>query len=272
MTIEEMKEKKRELGYSIETLSKLSDVPESTLKKIFSNETKNPRQVTIEKLTAILDINTEPSSEILENEFGKKYIFGSAALKKNPYLAGKKQGEFTIEDYYNLPDDERYELIDGVLFDMSAPTRNHQVITGYLYHCLMNCIDEHKMNSRPYISPLDVQLDKDNRTMVQPDVIICCDENEDIGQRIFGAPDFAAEVLSSSTAKKDKAAKYYKYLVAGVREYWIIDIKRQKVIVHLLSEDDDTFIYTFDDNIPIFISDGKCKVSFASIKGQLNDE
>lgn len=40
----------------------------------------------------------------------------------------KKQGEYTLEDYYALPDDQRYELIDGVLYDMAAPAVTHQEI------------------------------------------------------------------------------------------------------------------------------------------------
>lgn len=55
MTLEEMKQKKQEYGYSLEMLSKLSDVPLSTLKKLFCGQTENPRQVTIEKLTAVFE-------------------------------------------------------------------------------------------------------------------------------------------------------------------------------------------------------------------------
>ena len=40
----------------------------------------------------------------------------------------KKQGEYTLEDYYALPDDQRYELIDGVLYDMAAPAVTHQEV------------------------------------------------------------------------------------------------------------------------------------------------
>lgn len=63
MTLEEMKQKKQEYGYSLEMLSKLSDVPLSTLKKLFCGQTENPRQVTIEKLTAVLKRKPKPKPE-----------------------------------------------------------------------------------------------------------------------------------------------------------------------------------------------------------------
>lgn len=63
MTLEEMKQKKQEYGYSLEMLSKLSDVPLSTLKKLFCGQTENPRQVTIEKLTAVFEAKAKSRSQ-----------------------------------------------------------------------------------------------------------------------------------------------------------------------------------------------------------------
>lgn len=50
----------------------------------------------------------------------------------------KKQGEYTLEDYYALPDDQRYELIDGVLYDMAAPAVTHQEIAFEIAVALRN--------------------------------------------------------------------------------------------------------------------------------------
>ena len=71
----------------------------------------------------------------------------------------------------------------------------------------------------PFVSPVDVQLDEDDRTVVQPDVLIVCDRSKFQNGRVFGAPDFVVEVLSPSTSKKDSRLKLYKYGEAGVREY-----------------------------------------------------
>lgn len=301
MTIEEMKNRKRELGYTIDKLSALSGVPVSTLRKLFSGHTKSPRQDTIEKLVRVLedDHYREISlTRFLRNEshtmhyasptsgtgeFVKKNFdtYGSSALKEedgdvvktaqvdNPY-GNKMQGDYTVEDYLKLPDDKRYELIDGVIFEMDAPTSNHQVLAGYLYHKLMSCIEEHpEVPCYPYIAPLDVQLDKDEKTMVEPDVIIACDPALNIGTRLFGAPEFLCEVVSPSSKKKDMFIKLNKYLNAGVKEYWMIDPEKQTVVVYLFYKEDQIAVYSFDDTIPVSISDGICNISFASVKNRL---
>ncbi|MEE0954504.1 MAG: Uma2 family endonuclease [Eubacterium sp.] len=288
MTLEEMKARKRELGYSLEQLSKLSGVPLGTLQKVFSGQTKHPRRDTIERLTAILEKPQEYQNRHLyqnpipetENagiadrvaEDSVSYgTDGSSALSGQAIFGSKKQGEYTIDDYLALPDDKRYELIDGMLIEMDAPSINHQIIAGYLYHLFMNCVEGHNAPCYPYISPLDVQLDKDNRTMVQPDVIIACDPALNTKKRLFGAPEFLAEVISPSSRKRDMIVKLSKYAAAGVKEYWILDPEKQRVIVYLLDEEvgDDISIYSFDDHIPLAISKGICEICLSPVKERL---
>ena len=73
------------------------------------------------------------------------------------------------------------------------------------------------------MSPIDVRLDEDDQTAVQQDVLIVCDRNKFQNGRVFGAPDFLVEVLSPSTRKKNMYLKLFKYMNAGIREYWIVD-------------------------------------------------
>ena len=61
-----------------------------------------------------------------------------------PYLAHKKQGDYTIEDYYNLPNEHRVELIDGVIYDMSSPSSIHQIISLQLCIRFDQYIKNHK--------------------------------------------------------------------------------------------------------------------------------
>ena len=88
---------------------------------------------------------------------------------------GKKQGEYTLEDYLALPYEERWELIDGYLIRMDAPTTEHQVILGNLHIAFRRCIDEHCASCKVLFAPTDVQLDMDNKTIVEPDLIVLCD-------------------------------------------------------------------------------------------------
>ena len=89
-----------------------------------------------------------------------------------------------------LPDEQRVELIDGYFYDMASPTFGHQSIGGEIHRQIANYIMEHGGNCRPFIAPVDVQLDCDERTMVQPDVGIVCDTSKIKRFGIYGAPDF----------------------------------------------------------------------------------
>lgn len=247
MTVEEMRRKKKELGYTNEMIAELAGVPLGTVQKIFAGVTENPRYDTLRALTDMFRSEENRIAEV-----------------KALYIA-KPKGEYTIEDYYALPEDRREELIDGVLYDMAAPTSIHQILVTRLWSIFDSHIRSDKGTCRAMMSPLDVQLDCDNRTMVQPDVMVICDEEKLQYQGIVGAPDLVVEIISRNSAKRDTVIKLHKYMEAGVREYWIVDPDRQKVIVYHFEEQDMPVIYGFDAKIPVRIFDRKCEVDFSAI-------
>ena len=106
---------------------------------------------------------------------------------------------------------------------LAAPSSGHQAFGGYIFKILLDYVLTHKGSCVPLMSPIDVRLDEDDQTAVQQDVLIVCDRNKFQNGRVFGAPDFLVEVLSPSTRKKDMYLKLFKYMNAGVREYWIVD-------------------------------------------------
>ena len=135
-------------------------------------------------------------------------------------LAKQYQARYTVTDYMSCPDDERWELIAGKVYNMSpAPTIKHQGIVGDFYNQLKQqlkgkpCI--------PYVAPVDVVLSDDD--VVQPDVLVVCDPAKITEKNIQGAPDLVVEVLSPSTALKDMREKRLLYERSGVREYVVID-------------------------------------------------
>lgn len=117
----------------------------------------------------------------------------------------------------------------------------------------------------PIVSPVDVQLDCDDKTMVQPDVIIVCDRNKVIGHCVYGAPDFIVEILSPSTRRKDMVIKLNKYMNAGVKEYWMIDPKKKSVLVYDFANDNYPMIYGFDAKVPVNLWNGDCEIDFQEI-------
>ncbi|MCD7832577.1 MAG: Uma2 family endonuclease [Lachnospiraceae bacterium] len=195
-----------------------------------------------------------------ENDPGKDMI-GERAFS----YAWKHQGDYTLEDYYALPDDQRSELIDGVIYNMSAPTITHQIAVSQIVRQLADYVDTQKGSCLVLPSPMDVQLDCDERTMLQPDVVVVCDWNKVTDRCVYGAPDLVMEILSPSTERKDQIVKTEKYRKAGVREYWMIDIERKRVVVHDFSGNHSPVIYDADQGIPVQIFDRNCLIEFGEI-------
>lgn len=183
-----------------------------------------------------------------------------------PAYVRKNPGPYTLDDYYALPDDQRVELIDGYFYDMAAPSTFHQLIGGEVYRQAANYIMEEGGECTPFISPVDVQLDRDEKTMVQPDVAIVCDPEQIIRRNIIGAPDFVLEVISPGTKRKDYTLKLSKYEKAGVREYWLVD-PYQKIILTYFFEQEHLcpVIYPIDADIPVNIYEGRLVIKFRHI-------
>jgi len=184
----------------------------------------------------------------------------------------KKQGSYTIRDReaHNAP--QPPELIDGVIYDLAAPTFVHQLIAGEIFLQLQNCIRSHGEKCIPFMASADVRLDRDDKTMVMPDVFVVCDPGRIVGRNgryLDGAPDLVFEITSPSTRKTDMGIKLEKYRKAGVREYWIVDYEKRKVIVWSFGDDPDVFLYGFDAEVPVGISDGKCRIDFTEIVRRL---
>ena len=266
MRIDEMREQKRQLGLTNEQIAAASGVPLGTVQKVFSGITKSPRYDTLLALEKVFSgegagkDTAELRPDFVQENSGYT-VEGSSAKS-----TGKKPGEYTVEDYLRLPDDRRYELIDGYLYVMEAPTSGHQMTGGMIYRELINYVLEKGGECTPFISPLDVQLNNDNKTMVQPDVIVVCDRSKMKGGKCHGAPDLVVEVLSPSSIWKDMSLKYDKYFHAGVREYWLIDLKGKRILVNLMNENEAVCrIYGMEDRVPVSIFGGDCLIDFKKI-------
>ncbi|SEF70697.1 Endonuclease, Uma2 family (restriction endonuclease fold) [Eubacterium ruminantium] len=264
-TIDEMLIMKKEYGLSSQLIATVSGVPLSTVQKVFSGITSTPRHQTIIALSKAFDNICAPIVPSFHNtdmvaetsSYGNEY--GTGALKINSYE------NKTLKDYLALPEGTRIEMIDGVFYDMAAPTFLHQRIGGIIFNIFENFIDANGGPCVPSIAPTDVQLDCDDKTMVQPDVLVVCDRNKIIKARVVGAPDLIIEVLSPSNWYMDTNRKLKKYKNAGVREYWIIIPEEKLIWVYEFAKSDKSTEYTFNDTIPVGIWDGRCKVDFKKI-------
>ena len=166
---------------------------------------------------------------------------------------------FTEEDYYRLPEDMRAELIGGQFYGMSAPSRTHQRILGYLYRIIGNHIASRNGSCEVYPAPFAVKLFEDDKTIVEPDISVICDQDKLTDKGCTGAPDWIIEIVAPGNPAHDYVRKLNLYLDAGVREYWIADpIQKSIHVYHLVEEQFKMTSYTFQDEIKAGIYDDLC--------------
>ncbi len=277
MTVDEMRRLRIEMGLSYKELAGKSGLPLGTLQKVFGGITLNPRRATLRRIEEALlrEQMVSSAGTSMIRDPGSAYSAEASSgydddgrIRVHCY---PKQGKYTVKDYESLPEDQRVELIDGVFYDMAAPSYPHQIIGGSLYAQLLAFRNGRKGPCVPLIAPADVQLDRDEKTIVQPDVMIVCDRSKILRQRVFGAPDFIVEVLSPSTRKKDMNLKMMKYSAAGVREYWLVDPDSRQVVVYDLEHDGIPVIYSFADRVPVLVWGGECSIDFSDA-AELLDE
>lgn len=171
---------------------------------------------------------------------------------------------FIYSDYKSWDDTERWELIDGRAYCMSpAPNRIHQKVLGNMYYYIKNYLLD--KSCEIYASPFDVRLPKGREgddevdTVIQPDLVVVCDQDklDDAGMR--GAPDLTLEVLSPSTSARDNIEKLRLYEKHGVKEYWIVHPTDKIVWVYTLLDNGEygrPDIYDDHSTIPVGVLPG----------------
>ncbi|MHB8057953.1 MAG: Uma2 family endonuclease [Desulfuromonadaceae bacterium] len=156
---------------------------------------------------------------------------------------------WTYADYLTWPDDERWEIIDGVAYPWNGvqamspgPGRLHQAVSFEIARQLGNYLKGKKCCA--FAAPFDVRLadtsgQSDNyvETVVQPDLLVVCDNSKLDDKGCNGAPDLIIEISSSATGKRDLTTKFDLYQKHGVKEYWIIHPAEQTLLVFKLGKD-----------------------------------
>ena len=288
MTLEEMRERKRELGYSNETLAEKSGVPLATVQKVLSGTTKNPRQKTVEALAAVLqagavvrrpaanivrknnpgDIEREKKEEpeipyeVGEGGFIRKRVDRYDPAEKAYVLreAAVEYGTsrtYTMDDIRALPEEIWAELMDGQMVFRAAPNRTHQRINGGMYYAVVSYLRETGRDCEVYIPPYGVFIWGDESEYLQPDLTVFRDHAKSAMDGCVGAPDWVIEIVSPSTRKNDYNRKLFKYREAGVKLYWIIDPMTEMTLVFQFDGNEETTgLYPFEEEIVCAIEPG----------------
>lgn len=144
---------------------------------------------------------------------------------------------YTIDDIYNLPDGQRAELIDGELYMLATPNRIHQRLVKDFTFLIEEYIRRKNGECEVYPAPFAVFLNANNEIYLEPDISVICDKNKLTDEGCKGTPDWIIEIVSPSSRAMDYNKKLLKYGTAGVREYWIVDPMKQRVMVYNFQHD-----------------------------------
>lgn len=164
---------------------------------------------------------------------------------------------FNYDDYLQLPEDKRYEILEGELYVVPAPNIRHQRASKRILTALIRQIEEKDLGE-VFSAPSDVVLSEEN--VVQPDLLLVRKERAGIigESHIRGAPDLVVEITSPGTRQRDLAIKRKIYARFGVPEYWIVDPDANTIEVLVLIEagyrSESVFTRSDTLNSPLFPS------------------
>ena len=174
--------------------------------------------------------------------------------------------KYTYADYIKWNDKIRYELIDGIAYAMASPSRLHQKISGEMLRQFANSL--RGKTCEVYHAPFDVRLNVNSfdDIVLQPDILVVCDESKHDGRSVRGAPDMIIEIISPFNSRHDTVIKFKLYQRAGVREYWIVDPARKTVEIYILKNGKYGIgnVYRDDDIVPVHILEG-CQINLADV-------
>ncbi len=171
---------------------------------------------------------------------------------------------YTYGDYLNWSDEQRYELINGKIYLLApAPSRSHQeILVELIRQFSIYLFDK---DCKVYAAPFDVRLpereekDEHIQTVVQPDILVICDEDKLDKRGCRGAPDLIIEIISPFSGARDRKEKRNLYEKHGVKEYWLVDYNEKTVEVYLLEEKNNyrkPFVYSREDKVSVNVLNG----------------
>jgi len=134
---------------------------------------------------------------------------------------------------YQYNDDMPTELLDGMVYAMSSPSVKHNSVAFNIATIFNNYL---KGKPCKMIQVTSVKLTERDQPI--PDVMIVCNRDIIKDDAVYGAPDLIVEILSPTTAKRDRAYKKNLYANFGVKEYWLVDTNNHAIEVYYNTDGD----------------------------------
>jgi Uma2 family endonuclease len=205
------------------------------------------------------------------------------------YYAREKEGPTSLDEYWAfclLPENRNktFELVNGRIKLMAGnASSNHQRICGYIFRKIGNYLEGKNCE---VFTDLNVYLFEESmgkcKNVYQPDIMVGCDRDKATNRGYEGTPEFIAEVISKSSASHDYIEKYYWYMLYGVKEYWIVDLFQNKIVVYINGNEEEEKppeinVYSFNDKVKVEIFedlwiDFKEAAALVSAAGSENNE
>ncbi len=168
---------------------------------------------------------------------------------------------YTYADYLSWSEEEKAEILDGTPYMQAAPSWQHQAVSVELTSQFNQYLKG--KTCRVFAAPFDLCIAQSDEAdeaifnvIVQPDLVVICDQTKLRKTGYFGVPELIIEITSPSTVRNDKLLKFNKYEQVGVKEYWIVEPENKLVSVFTLQENQRygrPEIYTENDRIKVSI-------------------
>ena len=175
-----------------------------------------------------------------------------------------QKGPYTSDDYWNLPEGERAELINGQFYAMAPPGRIHQKLVSELTQAIGSYIKFHGGDCEVYPAPFAVNLDAEDKNWVEPDISVICDKAKLTDRGCSGAPELIVEIVSPSSRKMDYVWKADLH-GRGVREYWIVDPVKECTTKYYFEEDSAPVIVPFSAELKAEIYQKQLSICIAGL-------
>ncbi len=162
---------------------------------------------------------------------------------------------YTYEDYLDIANStkERVELIFGKIYMMAGASALHQDIVGNIFYSLKSISKDNK-KCLPRVAPFDLKLKVNNQiNVVQPDIMLFCEDKK---------PCAIFEVLSPSTALKDKTVKKELYEKSSIKEYFLVNAEYKIIDKFILNNGKYEYAGAFgkEDKLPIECLDSEIEL------------
>ncbi len=156
----------------------------------------------------------------------------------------------TEEEFVEWCDEDiRAEFVEGEVIVFSPTSMRHGDLTGFLMFLLRGFVAEHNLGT---VTGPNIQIRLRPGVRREPDLLFIARERQEIRRKnhVEGAPDLVVEIVSPESVGRDWHEKHMEYERAGVREYWVIDPRHERMVIYVLNAAGEYETVAPDENDP----------------------